>query len=1431
MSIDYNALLKQYRDNGVIIDVKNNDLSVKAPRESLSQEQIEFLKLHKEDIINSIRMNIKEIPLTDIQSAYYLGRMSGFEYGDVACQVYLEIDYDHLEIEKANAAINKVIQKHEMLRAVIQENGTQRILGEVPEYSIEYWAMPDENTDQPEKFQKIRKQHIQWSSTIGKWPFFKVGISKFADKSVLHLVMDFIIADWTSVWILIREFEKFYYDENNNEEKVTLTFGEYVRLESEFKASVKYKNDKKYWNERMQEFPECPKLPILNDNMKNTFTRKIFELDNESWEKFKKKALSYNCTPTVALLTTYAMCLSRWSETSKFGLNITMLNRMPLHEDVNKIIGDFTSVTLLETCTDCQKVFWENMKQIQSQLNSDLDHNSYSGVKVLRDIAKIRGQENAMYPFVFTGSIGLVDENGLKGKVGGYGISQTPQVFIDCQAMDSSAGLRVNWDIRDGIFRDDVINALFETFKRTVLALVSDESFWEKTETIQLPEYQKVGRKEANATDRELTYQPLHQTFFQNAQMKEMQVAVVDEHGYYTYGQVAQWSVALAKELKSKGVKKGDRIGILLNKGAGQVAAVMGILAAGAVYVPLDEKQPDNRIATILSKTGINVVITAKEFAYKKFDGIRIYCEEYAKGTDSTWDMKQIDAPDEDDIAYIIYTSGSTGTPKGVQISHKAANNTIQDINERFKICEKDKVLALSRLNFDLSVYDIFGILSVGGTIIFPEKEQYLNPKHWYELIHRHNITVWNTVPSLMLLLLEHLEHAGAETIEICKVFLSGDWVPVSTRKKLKRYNPNAELITLGGATEAAIWSNYHICKEEDDERTSIPYGYPLANQRFRVLNTQHQDCPDYVIGELYILGAGVSSGYYNDAELNAYSFSMDTEYDIPSYQTGDFGYYAENGEIIFCGRRDSQVKIRGHRIEIGEIENTLKKNPNIADCCVLTSNEEKQNMIAAVVPTNKISEEELHEYLEAYLPEYMIPTGFIFVEKIPLSENGKKNYRKIRELYKEKKVTSNSECKGQRSESPLEMKMCKRMGEHLGVVGVNAGANLYNHGADSLILARFISELVEELKEFYPDTVFKFDDLLRQVLSKPTIQALHEFIEEQNKKNSESVGAAGISGQVDDTTELGNFTLYGNDEGDVARIVFHAGIGTMNFARYILPVLEQQKLGPVYGVVIRNMDRYCEVDAKEVIERLGKEYAKQIQKLGFKKVQLIGYCMGGLIASAVACNLLGTEVEIKSFLLVDSAPVLYDIGETIALELMFITNYFITVEDVYHEITNMELMEAIEYVFRCKQALNEEDFEILKVEEKHIKAYEFLQKLSAIPMEQRFKAYADTIGKRAQNEIPKEMLLSNYKVYVHSFQSSKHDAEPYFGDVHFLEAKEELAFIFTDKQETRNYWQERIFGNFVIDEIPGDHVTCIEDEENAIGVAQWAARELMENA
>lgn len=1429
MGIDYNSLLKQYRDNGVIIDVKNGDLSVKAPRGALSQEQVTFLKLHKKEIVDSIQLQAEQMPLTDIQSAYYLGRMGGFEAGDIPCQVYLEFDYDELDIDKANEAVNQVIKKHEMLRAVIEENGTQRILTSVPEYKIDYCEERSRTAAESEEFKSFRKKHVQWSSTIGKWPFFDVAISTFSDKSVLHLAMDFIIADWASVWILVREFEKYYYGNKDNSEEVNLTFREYVRLESEFKATSKYKSDKKYWNDRMYDFPEPPKIAVCNENIRNTFTRKIFELDSDKWEKFKKKALSYNCTPTVALLTVYAMCLSRWSENSRFGINVTMLNRMPLHEDVNKIIGDFTSITLLETQTDNRNVFVENMKQVQRQLNADLDHNSYSGVKFLRDLSKVRGQDASMYPFVFTGSIGLGGGDGLHGRTGGYGISQTPQVYIDCQAMDSDTGLRINWDIRKGVFKEEVINALFDTFKNTVLKLVEYGESWGTAEIVKLPAYQLKTRETANDTDKKIAFCPLHWKFFKNAEKNAERIAVIDESGTYTYGQIADWATAISTALKEANVKKEDKVGILLGKGVCQIAAVMGILAAGAAYVPLDEKQPDNRIETILEKTGIHVVVTAREFENKNFDAARIYGEEF-KNRGVSWNIDEVHYAVENDIAYIIYTSGSTGTPKGVEISHKAANNTIQDINERFGIGEEDKVIALSRLNFDLSVYDIFGLLSAGGAVVFAENEQYLNPKHWYDMIEKHNITVWNTVPSLLILLLDYLESSNVEKLSLKNVFLSGDWIPVSTRKRLEKLSKATRMTGLGGATEASIWSNFHICDETDDNRVSIPYGYPLSNQRFRVLNTQQQDCPDYVIGELYILGTGVASGYCNDAQLTADSFTNDEKYNVPSYRTGDFGYYAGNGEIIFCGRKDSQVKIRGHRIEIGEIENTLKKNIAIKECVVLTSNEEKQNIIATIVLEEKMSENEIQKFLGKYLPEYMIPAGYIFVDEIPLNVNGKTDYQKIRERYKEEKKKHTAVLEVEVVKEPLEITMCERIGEHLGVVNVETNVNLYDIGADSLILAKFISELVEVLKDVYPSDTFKFDDLLRQVLSRPTIHELYEFVKIQHEKNADTEESKQSKVLTEEERELGRFTLYGNGEGEVARIIFHAGLGTSNFARFIIPILEQQELGALYGVTIKNMDRYCETDAEELISQLGREYAKHIKNMGVKKVQLIGYCMGGLIASAVACNLMGTDVEIENFLLVDSAPVLYDIGETIALELMFITNYFITVEDVYHEITNAEIMDAIMYVFNTKKSLNEEDFEILKSEERYVKAYEFLKKLSAIPVDQRFGDYTNAMAAHANIEMQKEMLVSNYKVYVHSFQASKYDAEPYFGDVHFLEAKDSLDFIFTDKEETRDYWRDRIFGNFEIDEIPGNHVTCIEDSQNAYVVADWAKKELLKN-
>ncbi|MGH8412628.1 MAG: AMP-binding protein, partial [Pseudomonas sp.] len=289
----------------------------------------------------------------------------------------------------------------------------------------------------------------------------------------------------------------------------------------------------------------------------------------------------------------------------------------------------------------------------------------------------------------------------------------------------------------------------------------------------------------------------------------------------------------------------------------------------------------------------------------------------------------------------VIYTSGSTGIPKGVMISHQAALNSVVDINQRFAIGAEDRVLALASLGFDLSVYDIFGLLAVGGALVLPDAGRRADPSHWAECAREHGVTLWNSVPAQLQMLAHYLQAVPAAAPQSLRLaLLSGDWIPLNLPAEIAALLPELQLISLGGATEAAIWSIAYPITEVDAQWRSIPYGAPLANQRFMVLDEQGRDRPQGVAGELFIAGTGLAMGYLGDAEKTAERFIEHAHSGERLYRTGDLGRYLESGLIEFLGREDFQVKVRGHHIELADVESALLRHPHVESAVVVAAGE-----------------------------------------------------------------------------------------------------------------------------------------------------------------------------------------------------------------------------------------------------------------------------------------------------------------------------------------------------------------------------------------------------------------------------------------------------------------------------------------------------------
>src|SRR6185295_17067551 len=358
------------------------------------------------------------------------------------------------------------------------------------------------------------------------------------------------------------------------------------------------------------------------------------------------------------------------------------------------------------------------------------------------------------------------------------------------------------------------------------------------------------------------------------------------------------------------------------------------------------------------------------------------------------------------DLAYVIFTSGSTGKPKGVMIDHRGAVNTVLDVNSRFGIGPADRVLALSALSFDLSVWDIFGPLAAGGAIVLPGADRTRDPEHWAERIGAEGVTIWNSVPALLEMMVERLEEEDRSFPATLRLaMLSGDWIPLSLPERARQISPRRALhvISMGGATEASIWSIIYDVGEVEMEWRSIPYGRAMANQTFYVLDDELRPRPTWVPGQLAIGGIGLSVGYWRDPEKTEASFIVHPRTGERLYRTGDLGRWLPSGEIEFLGREDFQVKIRGFRVELGEIETALARHSAVREAVViaLTASPGREGggvpgekrLVAYLLAEPGASPPDvgdLRGHLRAQLPEYMVPASFHVLDAFPLSSNGK---------------------------------------------------------------------------------------------------------------------------------------------------------------------------------------------------------------------------------------------------------------------------------------------------------------------------------------------------------------------------------------------------------------------------------------------------------
>ena len=742
-------------------------LAFKGPKNFMTDDLLNQIKERKEEIVECLKRErfIKhdekgkylQFPLNDMQSAYYSGMKRIYELGGTSCYTYLELEVPQIDVLKLEQAWHQVIAKHDMLRAIVSKDGMQQILEKV--------LLPRLDVYDEDSLEEVRSDMEKLNFDIEKGPNHILKITKMKQGYIIHFAIDMLIADFVSINIILNDLFKAYklgfLEINPKEVNFRDIVMDRIEKKEKIKSTTKYLKGKEYWLNKIDKMPDRPLLPIIQSKDENedaSFKRYEFEIDKNIWDNIKLISGRKGLTASNAVLGAFSEIIKKWSSNEEFVLSITLMDRQD--KEMN-IVGDFTAVDLL-TVRKQSGTFLEKIKELQKELLMDLEHLSFSGIEVLRELNR-RKKSQTIFPVVYTSTIGTIDNREEYGYLYNeqiqikHGLSRTPQVWIDCHVIDEGKCLKINWDVREHIFNEHVIRKMLSAFQTLLKEMGTSEKVWEEKNPIKCDGESINIRERKNATDKKYVPHMLYEGFLKQITERSENIAIIHDHQKYSYRDLEGYVGGIQKRLLEMGVGHGDYVAIIMPRSALQIASVLAVSLLGGIFVPLDYEQPIARQKNILRNLNPKVILLNSE--NKELQGdcvantINLLQDNLEKQKIYVNSDNKVS-----DYAYVIYTSGTTGQPKGVVMSHKAVANTIDGINERFCVNNGSTFLGLSKLAFDLSIYDIFGCFDVGGTLVLPNETKAKNPEHWIELVELYNIQIWNSVPALFKMYLDTMK-------------------------------------------------------------------------------------------------------------------------------------------------------------------------------------------------------------------------------------------------------------------------------------------------------------------------------------------------------------------------------------------------------------------------------------------------------------------------------------------------------------------------------------------------------------------------------------------------------------------------------------------------------------------------------------------------
>ncbi|WGS40283.1 amino acid adenylation domain-containing protein [Burkholderia sp. JSH-S8] len=946
------------------------------------------------------RSRANDLPLSfPQQRLWFLAQLEG---PSATYNISSALRFDgELDIPRLRAAVSEISRRHEILRTTfpaVDGLGVQRIAPPAP-VALDVVDVASESDTLA-----LLAEQADRPFDLAAGPLYRVVLYRVHERlHVFGIVMHHIVSDAWSSGILIGELAALYAGRSLPE--LAVQYADYAVWQHERLASADTHRELALLSAALADAPDLLELPADRPRPAiQQFRGAVlpFQLDGERADGLRAIARASGTSTFMVVLAAYALLLSRYSNQQDLVIGSPIANRRSSMTE--PLIGFFANMLALRVDLSGNPTFGELLARVKRVA---LDGYSRQEIPFEQVVDSLKLERNLSRTPVFQAVFAY--EKAQPHAVNFPGLVATPvsvethtaKFDLTLHIQDADDGLAGSLEYNLDLFDAVTIDRMADHFRTLLDAVIADPDRPLGGLSLTSDAERNLLSVEWNRTETDFgdaAAQPLHRLFEQQVERTPDAVAAVYDDEALTYAELNLRANRLAHHLIELGVAPDALVGVAMERSLDMIVALLAILKAGGAYVPVDPDYPAERVRFMIDHAQLRWLLTQQHLlaALPDSDARVIAVDTDALDLDAAPASNPAPALNGDNLAYMIYTSGSTGRPKGALNTHRAITNRILWMQHAYALDAGDAVLQKTPFSFDVSVWEFFWPLVTGARLVFARPGGQRETDYLARLIERERITTIHFVPSMLRAFLDHPD-LDAHCASLRRVVCSGEALPYDLQQRFFE-RLDASLYNLYGPTEAAVDVTAWACRRDDSHRV-VPIGRPIANTRVHIVDAQMQPAPIGVAGELLIGGTPVGLGYHGEPELSAEKFIADpfsTDPHARLYRTGDLARYRPDGNIEFLGRIDHQIKLRGLRIEPGEIEAALRTHPSVDDCVVIAKTAGTRTFLIAYVATAATDIAELRGYLSGKLADYMVPSQFVALASLPMLPNGKINRKAL---------------------------------------------------------------------------------------------------------------------------------------------------------------------------------------------------------------------------------------------------------------------------------------------------------------------------------------------------------------------------------------------------------------------------------------------------